>query len=91
MPPVKARRFDNAARYRIRVEGEIGVKGSALLGEMDAVFHPAAGTPGVTDLTGPVTDQAALMGILDQLYCSGATVLSVERLEADAEPEDAAY
>jgi hypothetical protein len=30
------------------------------------------------------------MGILDQLYCSGATVLSVERLEADAEPEDAA-
>lgn len=87
---MKARRFDNAARYRIRVEGEIGVKGSSLLGEMDAVFHAAAGSPGVTDLTGPVTDQAALMGILDQLYCSGVTVLSVQRLEANAEPEDAA-
>jgi hypothetical protein len=63
------------------------VKGSGLLGGMDAVFHPAAGSPGVTELTGPVTDQAALMGILDQLYCSGATVLSVDRLEADADAD----
>jgi len=35
----------------------------------------------VTELTGRIPDQAALMGMLAQLYNLGVTLLAVERLE----------
>ena len=41
----------------------------------------------VTVLLGPLTDQAALMGVLELLYTCGAVVLSVENMthgECDA-------
>jgi hypothetical protein len=51
-------------------------------------MHVVAGetgvSPGTTDLVGWVTDQAALMGLLDHLYRRGATLLNVERLDASA-------
>jgi hypothetical protein len=43
-----------------------------------------AGKPTVTTLTGELTDQAALMGVLNTVYDLGFTLLKVERL-ADSE------
>jgi len=40
-----------------------------------------------TTLTGELPDQAALLGVLDQLYCLGAPLLSVECLESGESPE----
>jgi len=72
---------DEGARYRIRVHGRLEPRWTARLGEMTLAVHDGGGQTGVTDLTGWLTDQAALMGVLEQLYALGATLLSVERLE----------
>jgi hypothetical protein len=45
------------------------------------------GQPVITDLTGWIADQAALMGVLEQLYALGVTVVSVERLKQDPCPQ----
>ena len=39
-----------------------------------------SGVPGQSALVGQVSDQAALVGIINALYNAGHTVLSVERL-----------
>jgi len=80
--------LDARARYRIRVAGRLGGPWDGSLDEMTVVRVDAAGPTGATDVTGWATDQAALMGILQELYSLGATLLSVERLEGEVESED---
>ncbi len=72
---------DEAATYRIRVGRRIGAEWSGRLMGMRLEVTGAAGPAVTTVLTGLLPDQAALLGILDQLYCLGAPLLSVERLE----------
>jgi hypothetical protein len=84
---MSTRSFDEATPYRIRVEGRLGEEWSVRFGGMKLVVHETGGAAGATDLTGWITDQAALMGLLEQLYSRGATLLRVERLEAGADPE----
>jgi len=50
---------------------------------MRIVVHEIEGRNAATELTGPLADQAALNGVIDQLYTLGATLVAVERLEAD--------
>jgi hypothetical protein len=48
----------------------------------------AAGWQQVTTLTGEVRDQAALMGVLMELYDMGLSLLKVERLGPQPSAED---
>ena len=74
---------DDGARYQIRVHGRLNPEWSARLGDLTLAVHDAGGRAAVTDLTGWVADQAALMGVLEQLYALGVTILSVKRLKQD--------
>jgi hypothetical protein len=79
-----ARLADDGAKYQIRVHGRLDPLWAARLGNLTLTVHDAGGqSAAVTDLTGWVTDQAALMGVFQLLYALGVTVLSVERLEED--------
>ena len=73
--------MDAGSRYRIRVGARLGPEWSARLAGLTLVVQEPAGRPVATDITGPLPDQAALMGILHQLYNAGATLLTVECLD----------
>lgn len=75
---------DDGARYRIRVQGRLAPQLAARLGDLTPAVCETGGKLTVTDLTGWISDQAALMGVLEQLYALGLTLLSVERLEGPA-------
>ena len=79
-PSSKCLLFDLPARYRIRVHGRLGASWSGRLGDMTITVRQTAGQEPVTALTGEVTDQAALRGILNTLYDMGFPLLKVERL-----------
>ena len=73
--------FDLPGRYRIRVHGRLSASWASRLGEMSITVRQSASEQSVTTLTGEVTDQAALMGVLNTLYDMGFPLLKVERLE----------
>jgi hypothetical protein len=77
-------RADERARHRIRIQGRLDPAQAARLGETTLAVH-GTGATAVTDITAWVADQAALMGVLEQLYSLGVTLISVERLESDDE------
>jgi hypothetical protein len=62
-------------RYRFRIEERVTARVAAAFPELEAE-HTDSGTT----LTGEVTDEAALHGLLDRLYVLGLTISSVERL-----------
>jgi hypothetical protein len=68
------------AVYRIRVHGRLDPRWSARLGGMAIAIREAPGQPTVTELTGSLPDQAALLGVLNQLYLHLVPLLSVECL-----------
>jgi len=72
---------DETAQYQIRVQGRLEPLWAARLGDLTLDVHEGGGKAAVTDLTGWIGDQAALMGVLQQLYALGLTILSVERLQ----------
>jgi hypothetical protein len=61
--------------YEIRIQGRLGARWSTWLGGLD-LCHPDDGT---TVLRGPVTDQAALHGLLHKVRDLGLPLLSVTR------------
>jgi hypothetical protein len=71
---------DERATYRIRVQGQLDRLWVGRLGDLTLTSDRDEATP-VTNLTGWIADQAALMGVLEQLYALGLTILSVERLK----------
>ena len=70
-------RIDQPARYRITVQGRFGKQGTAMFEGITVEIEARPVSP-VTVLTGRVADQAALMGLLNQLYGFGFPLLSVE-------------
>ncbi len=73
--------LDNSAQYRICAQGLFSPSWLDMLsGEWVIANHPAT-RPGVTILEGRVIDQAALMGVLEQLYSLGLPLLSIECLK----------
>jgi len=70
---------DSATAYELRVAGHLDDHWSPLLGDLTLTRHP----DGTTTLTGPVTDQARLHGVLARVRDLGATLLSL-RPVADA-------
>lgn len=70
--------------YRIRVAGRLGPGWIDRVGDMQIAVHEGETGGTVTDLIGIVADQAALQGLLDQVYARGHVLLSVQRLSAAA-------
>ena len=64
--------------YEFRVEGHLDDHWSAWLGDLTITRHH----DGTSTLTGPVADQAQLHGVLAGLRDIGATLLSLNALEA---------
>jgi len=66
--------------YRIRVQGRLGPEWSDRLGGMKVtVWKGVCGAP-FAELTGQLTDEAALMGVLEHLYNLRMPLLGVERV-----------
>jgi hypothetical protein len=74
---------DTRGKYQIRVQGRLDPQWAARLGDLTLAVRDGGGQTAVTELTGWIGDQAALMGVLQQLYAMGVMLLSVERLEED--------
>ena len=68
--------------YRIRVQGYLSPAWSDRLGGLK-ISAVSQGGCSITTLSGPVIDQAALLGVLNALYDLQLKLLSVERLEAN--------
>jgi hypothetical protein len=67
-----------ALTYEFRVEGHLDDHWSAWLGDLTITRHH----DGTSTLTGPVAGQAQLHGVLARLRDIGATLLSLNALEA---------
>jgi hypothetical protein len=65
--------------YRIRVHGRLDQEWSERLQGM-AISTARSGNEFITEFTGQLPDQAALMGILGQLYNSRVPLLRVDCL-----------
>jgi hypothetical protein len=63
-------------RYELRVEGHLDAHWSAWFGGLTLTRED----DGTTTLSGPVTDQAELHGLLARIRDLGAPLLSVTRL-----------
>ena len=78
--------MDMPATYRICVTGYLESDLAERRWGMTSGPVEKIGELEQTALIGEVTDQAALIGIINALYNSGHTVVSVERLLPDANP-----
>ena len=83
--------FDRPAVYQIRLQGRLPPGWSDAVAAMaievtsdvtsDATAGAGAGEKPVTALRGEVADQAALRGLLNEIYALQMTILSVVRVE----------
>ena len=67
---------DNAACYRIKVQGTLSSNWSDYLGGLDISVKNEHGSLH-TILEGELLDQAALMGVIDSLYNLGYMILEI--------------
>ena len=73
-----------AAMYQIKVQGELDESWSDWFGGMAIACEHTHDGPPITTLTGTITDQPALLGILVKIGNLNLALISVARLEADA-------
>ena len=73
----------NAGPYQIRLQGHLGARWAARFDGM-TISNQADGT---TLLTGEVTDQAALHGLLNYVRDLGLVLLSVSQATPATEPD----
>lgn len=74
--------LDRPATYQIKVPGELDESWSDWIGGMTITFDSVENDQPVTTLTGTV-DQAALQGLLRQLYSLGLPLISVNCVDCD--------
>jgi hypothetical protein len=79
-------RPDQPATYRIEIEGKLCQRCEGWFDDMDIVVRSGDDGSTITTLTGTVSDQAALHGLLGSIRDLGLLLLSVQRVE-DQEPE----
>ena len=60
--------FDRPATYQIRVQGRIEPKWAGFLAGMTIRLTTEEACPPVTTLEGELSDQAALLGVLNSIY-----------------------
>jgi hypothetical protein len=67
-----------ANRYRLVVVGELGPRYASAFHGMTIRAHD-----GETDITGPITDQSHLQGLIERIASLGLTLHSLTPLETD--------
>lgn len=75
--------LETPATYRIRVNGKLDDTWSDRLAGMDITSRNQEEYGPVTDLVGPLRDQAELVGVLNNLYELHMPLLTVEVLKSD--------
>ncbi len=70
------------ARYRICIQGTLDKNWSAYCGGMTIEHENNPKRGAMTIMTGRLTDQSALIGVLISLHDIGCPVLSVEYMES---------
>ncbi|MFO7644000.1 MAG: hypothetical protein R6W95_06420 [Desulfosarcina sp.] len=83
-PSGKNLQFEKPATYRIRVTGHIDDSLSGNLGGMIITRAFTADSRPLTILVGHLSDQAALSGVLNELYEMHLPLLTVESLSVGA-------
>ena len=73
------------ARYQIRVQGWIGQRWADWFDGMAMHYEGTKNDTPTTVLTGLVADQAALRGVLSNIWDLNLCLLSVNRVETDSE------
>ena len=82
--------FSGPGRYRIEIQGELGSNWSDRLGDMRVFPLSSAEDNKVTAIEGRVSDQAALVGVLNTLYELHLPLLSVQHLDETKADSDRA-
>ena len=72
---------DQPATYQIQVQGWISERWADWFDDMTITISDEDDAPAITTLTGAVADQAALLGLLQQLYTLRLPLLLVRREE----------
>ena len=78
--------LDDAAHYRIYAQGRFEAGWLDMLSGVWMIADHRSADKDVTILLGEVADQAALMGVLEQLYSLGFPLLLVEHLAEEQTP-----
>lgn len=83
MNPHPSRRysFDSPASYQICVEGMVDPEWSDRLGGMSIIAESSKDGSDLSTLSGELSDQAALNGVLSTLYEWHLPVVSVRRIK----------
>jgi len=68
-------------RYQVRVQGWIDERWVDWLDGMTMTYEGTKDDAPITELAGPVVDQAALRGLLTKIWDLNLTVISVARVE----------
>jgi hypothetical protein len=71
--------LDRPGTYEIKVPGRLNESWAEWFEGMTITVEGGDDAPTITKLTGIVTDEAALQGLLDRLYSLGLRLLSVKR------------
>ena len=79
-PPLPDHLFDVPGRYRILVYGTLDATWSDRLGGMTVTNIRLTDGAAATRLTGELSDQSALVGVLNTLHDCGLSLVSVERV-----------
>jgi hypothetical protein len=78
--PSRRALFDAPAMYEISVYGRLDGSWSPAAAEMSASTYQEQGECATTTLTGRLSDQACLLGVLTELYDMGYALLEARRL-----------
>ncbi len=73
--------LDQPGQYRIRVQGALGERWMEYFEDMQIAVETCPDGAQVTVLTGCLTDQAALQGVLQKLYNLGFPLISAEHIQ----------
>ena len=65
--------------YQVTVRGILDDTWSDWFNDMEIHVERTSGSPPITTLTGPVTDQARLRGVVSKLWDLNLTIVSVYR------------
>ena len=72
-------------RYQIRVQGWIGERWADWFDGMEITYEGSRDNSPITNLTGPVVDQAALRSLLIKIWDLNLALISVARVQTSAD------
>lgn len=80
MTGLESLQFDQTATYQLKVQGRLDERWAHWFDGMSIVFERSEDGSTVTVLTGAVTDQAALYGLIGRVRDLGLPLISVGRV-----------